>query len=112
MLLEALRDEHPSMESFAVLWSESHLPARAGKLQLDASGLTFEGPHFDHHVYYEDIEAVHVARHPAERLAGRPALVIDLAVGGPLRIGSLEGVGVLSELAERLGHLTATHLLV
>jgi hypothetical protein len=100
------------MESFAVLWSESDVPARAGKLQLEAAGLTFEGPRFDHHVYYEDIEAVHVAREPGERLAGRPALVLDLAVGGPLRIGSLEGVGVLTELAERLGHLTATQLLV
>jgi hypothetical protein len=112
MPLGASCAEHPSMESFAVLWSESDLPARAGKLQLDPTGLTFEGPHFDHHVYYEDIEAVHVARDRNERLAGRPALVLDLAVGGPLRIGSLEGVGVLTELAERLGHLTATHLLV
>jgi hypothetical protein len=112
MLLGASWAEHPSMESFAVLWSESDLPARAGKLQLDPTGLTFEGPHFDHHVYYEDIEAVHVARDRNERLAGRPALVLDLAVGGPLRIGSLEGVGVLTELAERLGHLTATHLFV
>jgi hypothetical protein len=106
------RDDHPFMESFAVLWSESDTPARAGKLQLEPNGLTFEGPHFDHHVYYEDIEAVRVARNPAERLAGRPALVVNLAVGGPLRIGSLEGVGVLTELAERLGHLTATHLFV
>jgi hypothetical protein len=112
MPLPGSGDDHPSMESFAVLWSESDTPARAGKLQLEPSGLTFEGPHFDHRVYYEDIEAVHVARNPSERLAGRPALVVDLAVGGPLRIGSLEGVGVLTELAERLGHLTATHLLV
>ena len=55
---------------------------------------------------------MHVGRANRERLAGRPALVLDLAVGGPLRIGSLEGLGVLSELAERMGHLTATHLLV
>jgi hypothetical protein len=38
--------------------------------------------------------------------------VLDLAAGGPLRIGSVNGVGVLSELAERLGRLTATHLAV
>jgi hypothetical protein len=29
-----------------------------------------------------------------------------------LRIGSVNGVGALSELAERLGRLTATHLAV
>jgi hypothetical protein len=100
------------MESFAVLWSESSLPARAGKLELEDAALRFEGQGFVHRVFYEDIEAVHVARARSERLAGRPALVLDLAVGGPLRVGSLEGLGVLSELAERLGHLTATHLFV
>jgi hypothetical protein len=100
------------MESFAVLWSESSFPAKAGKLELEDSALRFEGPGFQHRVFYEDIEAVHVGRSRTERLAGRPSLVLDLAVGGPLRIGSLEGAGVLSEIAERMGRLTATHLLV
>jgi hypothetical protein len=97
------------MESFAVLWSESYHSPRAGKLELDRAGLRFEGEQ-THRVYYEDIEAVHVARDRRERLRGRPALVLDLAAGGPLRIGSLGGVGILTELAERLGRLTATPL--
>jgi hypothetical protein len=97
------------MESFAVLWSESYHSPRAGKLELEPSGMRFEGE-ATQRVYYEDIEGVHVARDRRERLAGRPALVVDLAVGGPLRIGSLGGVGILTELAERLGRLTATHL--
>jgi hypothetical protein len=98
------------MESFAVLWSESFHSPHAGKLELDGSGLRFEGQQETHRVYYEDIESVRVARDRRERLGGRPALVIDLAAGGPLRIGSLGGVGILSELAERLGRLTATPL--
>lgn len=98
------------MESFAVLWSESDVPARAGKLVLEETALRFEGSGTVHRVFYEDIESIHVGRANGERLAGRPALVLQLAVGGPLRIGSLGGVGVLSELAERLGRLTATHL--
>jgi len=98
------------MESFAVLWSDQYHSPRAGKLELDDSGLRFEGQEAAERVYYEDIEAVHVARDRKERLGGRPALVLDLAVGGPLRIGSLGGVGILTELAERLGHLTATPL--
>lgn len=98
------------MESFAVLWSESFRSPRAGKLELDATGLCFVGPQSAQHVYYEDIEGVHVARDRRERIGGRPALVLDLAVGGPLRIGSLGGVGILTELAERLGRLTATPL--
>ncbi|HEY2543327.1 MAG TPA: hypothetical protein VGH92_09775 [Gaiellaceae bacterium] len=98
------------MESFAVIWSESYHSPRAGKLELDAAGLRLESQQRAQRVYYEDIENVHVARDRGERLAGRPALVLDLAVGGPLRIASLGGVGILSELAERLGHVTATPL--
>jgi len=105
------------MESYAVLWSEPQQPVRAGKLELEPTGLHLEGSLGErgsevHRVFYEDIEAVHVGRDRRERLSGRPALVLELAVGGPLRIGSVQGLGMLSELAERLGHLTATSLAV
>jgi hypothetical protein len=106
------------MESYAVLWSEPRQPVRAGKLEFEPTGLRLEGSlgrrgaRRIHRVFYEDIESVHVGRERGERLAGRPALVLELAVGGPLRIGSVQGLGVLSELAERLGHLTATGLSV
>lgn len=104
------------MESYAVLWSESSDGVEAGKLELEPTGLRFEGRRGDsggprvHRVFYEDIEGVHVGRRLAERLAGRPSLVLELAVGGPLRIGSLDRVGIVAELAERLGHLKATPL--
>lgn len=104
------------MTSYAVLWSEPEQPVRAGKLELEPTGLRFEGANGSrssrhvHRIFYEDIESVHVGRSGRERLAGRPSLVLDLAVGGPLRIGSVQGVGVLSELSELLGHLTATRL--
>ena len=71
-----------------------------------------DGAPFVHRVYYEDIESVFVGRGNGDRLAGRPALVLDRAVGGRLRIGSVNGVGVLTELASRLGRLTATSLAV
>lgn len=105
------KDDDWPMESFAVIWSDSTRAPRVGKLELEPTGLRFEGMR-THRVFYEDIESVHVARDSTERISGRPALVLDLAVGGPLRIGSVNGVGVLSELAERLGRLTATHLAV
>jgi hypothetical protein len=106
------------MESYAVLWSEPEQPVRAGKLELEPNALRFEGSRGTrssrhvHRVFYEDIESVRVGRSRLERLAGRPALVLDLAVGGPLRIGSVQGAGILSELAEMLGRLTATGLAV
>jgi hypothetical protein len=106
------------MESYAVLWSDPDDSVEAGKLELEPNALRFEGsrgtraaPHV-HRVFYEDIESVHVGRELRERLAGRPALVLGLAVGGPCRIGSIDGPGILNELAERLGRLTATHLVL
>ncbi|MFL5910473.1 MAG: hypothetical protein ACJ768_07920 [Gaiellaceae bacterium] len=95
------------MESFAVLWSESDHPPRAGKLELGAAGLRFDGRQAQS-VRYADIESVHVGRDTRARIAGRPALVLALAAGGPVRIASVGGVGVLSELAERLANLIAT----
>ena len=101
------------MESYAVLWSEPSEPVEAGKLELESRCLRFEGsggtrraPHV-RRVSYDEIAAVHVGRGTVDRLGGRPALVLDLVAGGRLRIGSISGVGLLSELAERLGSLRA-----
>ena len=91
------------MESYAVLWSPPSKPVEAGKLELEPAGLLFEGPTGSRQVAYEEIAAVHVGRVGRERLGGRPALVLDLVAGGPLRIGSINGVGLLHELDERLG---------
>jgi hypothetical protein len=96
------------MESFAVLWSDSDNTPHVGKLELGDAGLRFDG-HQTHSVLYADIESVHVARDGKARIAGRPALVLDLAVGGSLRIASFAGVGVLTELAERLSFLAAAY---
>jgi|SRR5579859_2703766 hypothetical protein len=94
------------MESFAVLWSDSERAVQVGRLVLSAAALQFEGPQ-THSVPYAHIESVHVARDRNTRVGGRPALVLGLTVGGPVRIASFGGVGILSELAERLGRLTA-----
>ena len=106
------------MESYAVLWSEPSEPVESGKLELEPRGLRFEGssgsrraPHV-HRLSYEEIEAVHVGRGSPERLGGRPALVLDLVTGGRLRIGSINGVGLLNELAERLGTLKAADMVI
>ena len=91
------------MESYAVLWSAPSGPVEAGKLELEPRGLRFEGSAGSRQVSYAEIEALHIGRLGAERLGGRPALVLDLLAGGPLRIGSINGAGLLQELAQRLG---------
>lgn len=95
------------MSSYAALWSEPRQEVEAGKLELEPSGLRFEGSHgrstaHVHHVGYGEIERVRIGHGVKERLRGRPAVVLDLAVGGPLRIGIVDGPGVRSELADEL----------
>ncbi len=100
------------MSSYAVLWSEPQCGVEAGKLELEARSLRFEGSGGPrgarvHRVYYEDIDGVRIGHQPRERLHGRPAVVLDLVDGGPLRIGTVNGVGTVSELADELTRLSA-----
>jgi hypothetical protein len=94
------------MSSYAVVWSEPRSEAETGKLEFLPADLRFEGARV-RRVPYREIEGVRVAYGAAERLYGRPALVLDLAAGGSLRIGSVDGVGTVSELADELTRLSA-----
>jgi hypothetical protein len=94
------------METFAVVWSESGRVPHVGKLELGSEGLRFGGRR-TRSVPYGEIASVRVARDENARIGGRPALVLDLVAGGSLRIASFAGIGVLSELAERLSYLSA-----
>jgi hypothetical protein len=91
--------------SYAVLWSDPLSDLETGRLDLEGESLRFEGARV-HRVYYEDIEGVRIGRHVGERLRGRPAVVVDLLGGGSLRIGSVNGVGTVSELADELSKLS------
>ena len=99
------------MTSYSVIWNDS-VDSEAGRLEVDPHGIRFHGAAHSHTVFFEDIESVHVGRAPAERLAGKPSLVLGRHVGRPVRIGSLDGLGSLNELAGLLGRLTATPLSV
>jgi hypothetical protein len=98
------------MSSYAVLWSEPRQDVKAGKLELDSGGLRFEGSRGRraadvHRVGYGEIERVRIGRQAQDRLSGRPSVVLDLAVGGPLRIGLVDGPGYRAELADTLTRL-------
>jgi hypothetical protein len=96
--------------SYSVIWHDG--VAESGRLELDPHGLVFDGSHGRHTVFFEDIESVRVGRSPAERIAGRPVLVLERHVGKTLRIGSLDGLGALNELTGTLARLLATPLAV
>jgi hypothetical protein len=86
--------------SYSVIWDDG-LPPEAGRLELALEGITFRGPTRELAVPFGEIESVRVAREPAERLRGKPALVLRRG-GSFLRIGSLDGLGALNELAAAL----------
>jgi Bacterial PH domain len=89
------------MSSYAVLWSEEGCDVLAGKLELADDGLSFGGRD-RHDVAYTDIDGVRVARRAADRVRGAATLVLELAGGSILRIGSVGGAGIVSELGEQL----------
>jgi hypothetical protein len=108
---EATEVDHPLMSSYAVVWCEPRCELETGKLELCSESIRFEGSHGGRHgcvhrVYYDDIEGVRIGHHTGERLCGKPAVVVDLEDGGPLRIGSVDGVGTVSELADELTRLS------
>jgi hypothetical protein len=99
------------MTSYSVIWDDG-FEAEAGRLEVESHGIRFEGVAHSHTLFYEDIESVHVGRAAEERLAGKPSLVLARHAGRPVRVGSLDGLGALNELAGTLGRLTATPLSV
>lgn len=93
--------------SYAVVWSENGGAPRAGRLDL-AGGSVRLCCSPVRELAYADVAAVHIDRHPTLRLAGRPTLVIESRAGDSFRVTSLEGAGMLSELAEQLQAALAT----
>ncbi len=93
------------MSSYAVIW-EDDSSLYAGKLELGErrlrlEGMSREGRSCLRTMRYDELDGVHMASRD-ERIAGRPTLVVERAVGEPLRVGSVDGRGHLPELADQL----------
>lgn len=95
--------------SYAITWQEPEAEPRSGRLELKSGGLGFEGSNGAgatvEEVDYGELSAVRIARTPGDRLAGRPTLVLERHVGGPIRIAGVAQPGIISELAEHLAAL-------
>jgi hypothetical protein len=85
---------------YAAVWQDGS-PAMAGRVVLDASALTFEGRQASRRIAFTSIASSHLGRGPADRVGGRPALVIELTDGRTIRVATPE-LGALHELAEAL----------
>ena len=90
--------------SYAVTWQESGSP-HSGKLELRATGLSLEGQNgvgaVSTLVPYGDIENLKAAPR-AERLSGRPTLVLSRRGGDKIQIAGVGAPGILSEVAEQV----------
>jgi hypothetical protein len=102
-------DRHAShmAKSYAVTWREETLPTYTGKLELGPSGLRFEGGSTRGRssvqaVPYSDIVSVWIGRGREQRVQGRPVLLLERRSGGLIRIASLNGLGTIREIADRL----------
>lgn len=96
-------------ESYAVTWRHGEEETRSGRLELTPEGLALEGTGANgsaaETVGYGDLRRVRVGRSAADRISGRPTLVLERRTGEPIRLAGVAHPGIISELAEQLAPL-------
>ena len=89
---------------YAAVWQDGG-PVMAGRILLDSDALTFEGAGSGREascrIAFTSILSSHLGRSATERVAGRPALVLELEDGELIRIATPE-LGALHEIEEAL----------
>jgi hypothetical protein len=83
---------------YAVLWTDGDAP-HSGRLDAHADRLELHGRDAALVVPFADVAEARIERGPADRLRGLPVLALRRRDGSQLRVASLDGPGVLHELA-------------
>jgi hypothetical protein len=96
--------------SYAVKWREPSGHTYLGKLEFDPSGLVLEGRNGDERdvrrtIAFDDLRGFRLGSTDAERLEGRPTLVVQRPGGDVLITSTVMHAGVLQELVHRLSEL-------
>jgi hypothetical protein len=91
-------------ESYAVSW-RSGTELLSGRLELAPDRLVFTNGSAPESVAYSDLRSVHIGRAAADRISGRPTLVLERRTGESIRIAGVGQAGIISELAEHLSSL-------
>jgi hypothetical protein len=90
---------------FPVVWREGDGAAAVGELVVEREVLRFEGARagsaVDAELRFVDVQDVRVARRAAERLNGRPTIVLDRGSAPPLFVEPV-GANLLGEIAALL----------
>lgn len=96
--------------TYAVKWREPDGQTYVGRLALGPRTLRLEGRGLDglavdRQIGYEEVQGLRLGSHGADRLDGRPALVIERADGPYLVTSAGMGAGIVQELVDRLAGL-------
>ena len=84
--------------SYAVVWSDGDTLG-SGRLEACGDRFEFHGRESRVSIPFSEVAAASIARRQMDRLRGLPVLLLTRGDRAPVRIASLEGPGVLYELA-------------
>ena len=100
------------MTTYAVKWREPDGQTFVGRLALGPRTLRLvgrrpgaEGPTVDRQIGYSELQGLRIGSRGADRLDGRPALVVERADGPYLVADAGMGAPIVQELVERLADL-------
>lgn len=100
------------MATYAVKWREADGHTFVGRLALGAHALHLigrmrgaDGPTVDRRIGYSELRGVRIGRGGAERVDGRPALVVEGSDGAYLVVDAGMGMPMVHEVVDRLGAL-------
>ena len=95
--------------TYGVVWRNGSGPLGRGKLELLPRVVRLDGVSGDERVTleipYEELESVRTGRAPADRLNGRPTLVLERHGRPPVVVSAVAQTGVIAEVTEHLAKL-------
>jgi hypothetical protein len=91
----------PGKRSYAVVWSRGD-EIGSGRLDPFADRFDLCGRERSISIRFSEVLGAEIARRQGERLRGLPVLVLRQMSGAPVSIATLEGAGVLHELAQHV----------
>ena len=104
-----LADPSSMRTSYGVVWRDGHKPLARGKLELLPRAIRLDGMSgsdpASREIAYDYLSEVRIGRSPAERIHGRPSLMLEPRTGDTLAIASVTESGVIGEIADRLAAL-------
>jgi hypothetical protein len=88
--------------TYGVVWREGASEPATGKLELLTACLRLDGRDGSREIPYSRVTDVHVGRLPAERLDGRPSIVLEELGRPAVTITTVSQTGLVGEIAELL----------